>query len=122
MTGHDEWDNMMAWLAPQLGAHAALARDQLQQLSNVRDALLDRDDEVHDLRQQLAAHREMLTALGAVLDVAGRAVRAEATAHDLISTAVDCSAFRNLMSTIYGLGPVGETLPPKRSKSRRAAS
>ena len=118
MSARDEWDAMMAWIRDSGAAHASLALDQLTRLEMTREALIDQTAEVNELREQVRTHREMLQSIGIVLDVAGRAARMESTAHDLIETAVDNAPFRNLMATMYGLGPTGEPIKPKK---RRAA-
>lgn len=118
MSARDEWDAMMAWIRDSGAAHASLALDQLTRLEMTREALIDQTAEVNELREQVRTHREMLQSIGIVLDVAGRAARMESTAHDLIEATVDTAPFRNLMSTMYGLGPMGE---PAKPKKRRAA-
>lgn len=122
MTGEQEWDAMMAWLADQTGQHAALARDHLLRIELMRDGIKARDSDVHELRKELAAHNETLRVIGIVLDVAGRAARDEATAHQLMEVAVDTASFRNLMAGMYGLGPLGMPLPAKRTRKAAAAA
>lgn len=116
-----EWYEMLAWLRQQAHPLAALAADQVARVELLREGLLERDSEVHALRETATKQAEMLAALGALLRVAGRAARMEATAHEVIEAATDKTPFRNLMATMYGLDAVGAPLPPKRRRKTAAA-
>lgn len=123
-TGTEQWSEMMDWLRgvarDERNEHARLALDQLLRMELTREALKEADEERAEYFQQANSGKELLYAVGAVLDVASRACRAEATAHDVIEVAVDKGPFKNLMATMYGLNEVGGELPAKR-KRRKAA-
>lgn len=118
-TGTEQWEGMMQWLQGQASSnqHARLALDHMLRLEMTRECLSETQAERAEYLQQLRDAKETLHALGAVLDVAGRACRMEATAHEVYEAAVDKAPFRNLMSTMYGLGPVGEPLKKRKGRT-----
>lgn len=120
MNAQQQFNAALGWLQGQSGTHAALARDQLCQLENLRDALKDRDQEVAQLRQQNTDLLVLMKSVGAVLDVVGRAARQEVRSSEVIEAAVDNTSFRNLMSTMYGLDSLGAPLPEKRRRKEKA--
>lgn len=120
MNAREQFNATLGWLQMQPGTHAALARDQLCQLENLREALTDRDDEVRQLRQQNTDLLVLMKSVGAVLDVVGRAARQEVQSSEVIEAAVDNTSFKNLMSTMYGLDSLGAPLPPKRTRKAKA--
>ena len=123
-TGTEQWNEMLAWLRgvarDERNEHAALALDNLLRLEMTREALREADAERAEYLEHAKSGKELLCAIGAVLDVASRACRAEATAHDVIEVAVDKGPFKNLMATMYGLNEVGGELPAKRQRRKAA--
>jgi hypothetical protein len=118
--GTQQWDEMMAWLRGVGNDHSALALDHLLRMEMTREALREADADRAEYLRQAEAGKELLCALGAVLDVASRACQAEATAHDMIEIATDKVPFKNLMATMYGLNEVGGELPVKRQRRKAA--
>lgn len=116
MTGNEQWNAMMHWLAQQPDEWAKMARSHLAITASLRESLASAEAEVHELRQHCAKHVETLQALGTVLDVAGRVARDQSHAHEMIESAIDCAPMRNIMSAVYGLGPCGEPPKPKRAR------
>ena len=106
----------MQWLAQQPGEWADMARSHLAITASLRESLAAAEAEAHELRRHCTKHVETLQAIGTVLDVAGRVARDQSHAHEMIEAAIDCTSMRNIMATVYRLGPVGETLKPKRTR------
>lgn len=120
MTGREEWGQMMQWLQGHDSEWAKMARSHLSITADLRESLAAAEAEARDLQQQCAKHVETLQALGTVLDVAGRVARDRSHAHEMIDAAIDCTSMRNIMATVYGLGPCGEPLKPKRTRKKAA--
>lgn len=90
--------------------------------------LEDMGESLESSRVEASHHREraenadqLLRELAAVMDVCGRAARLEVAAGKPIEAAIDCAPFRNIMQTMYGLGPLGEDRP-KRVRRTKAAT
>ena len=69
------------------------------------------------LRTRLNSAETVLLQVGAVLSVAGRAMRQEVTAEQAVTAGLDCSPMRNIMSGMYGLTPLGGDKPKRKAKS-----
>jgi hypothetical protein len=122
MNGREQFELMMAWLAEQPNKHAQHARGQLTLLAMVREALEESRAECDALRERVRVADEMALQVGAVLACAGRALRREVESAQVIVAGFDKAPMRNLMATMYGLSPLGEPLPPKRTRKAKAVA
>ncbi len=91
------------------------------QLEDWRTACEEAWDERADFAKRCTSAAELVSGLGMVLDVAHRACRGEVDPGRPIEFARDTAPFRNIMSTMYGLGPCGEDLPKRKPRKTRTA-
>lgn len=73
-------------------------------------------DRIETLCDDLDSAKDRLAAVGMLCSVASRAALSEVTATQAIDFARDKAPFANLMSTMYGLSPIGAALPAKRKR------
>lgn len=109
---------MMEWLATQPGPHAELARSNLMRLEMTREALAEALDDRNHFYRRLAEAEQIMAAMRTVMDVMRAASLDWSDAERVIDAARDCAPFRNVMSTMYGLGPLGEDRPAKRRRAK----
>ena len=118
MTGKEEWQAMMEWLKTQKSEWAKMARHHLALTNDLRDAMLEARQEAHELAKICEEQTETLIAVGMVSDVIGKAARRQAQAQEVLDVILmDTAPFRNIMSTVYGLDPLGQE-PVKKRKAK----
>lgn len=90
------------------------------QLEDWRDAYYEANGQRNDFARQYTSNEATLQAMGMLLDVMQRTCRHEIDTTQPIEFARDMAPFKNVMRTVYGLGPCGEELPKRKPRKTKA--
>lgn len=117
-TDNKDWLAMIGWLKTQKSEWSKMALHHLALVDDLRQAMIDAEQEAHELSKICEQQTEILIAVGMVADVVGKAARRQAQAQEVLDVVLlDTAPFRNLMSTVYGLDPLGQK-PVKKRKAK----
>ena len=118
MTGKEEWQAMMEWLKTQKNEWADMALHHIVISGDRLERMLEVEKEAHELSKICEEQTQILIAVGMVSDVVGKAARRQAQAQEVLDVVLmDTAPFRNIMSTVYGLDPLGQE-PVKKRKAK----
>jgi len=113
-----DWLAMIKWLKSQKNEWADMALHHIVLSGDRLERMLEVEKEAHELSKICEEQTEILIAVGMVSDVIGKAARRQAQAQEVLDVVLmDTAPFRNIMSTVYGLDPLGQE-PVKKRKTK----
>jgi len=118
VTDNKDWLAMIGWLKSQKNEWADMALHHIVISGDRLERMLEAEQEAHELSKICEQQTEILIAVGMVADVVGKTARRQAQAQEVLDVVLmDTAPFRNIMSTVYGLDPLGQE-PVKKRKAK----